>query len=71
MTTAAFLSSGVKVWSGDVNLGFDGLWMVFKAMRLDEITKEVSTNGEPLISPPTLRMSEEEETGRETASSSK
>lgn len=38
--------------------------MVFKARRLDEITKEASTDREPFSCFP--RMGEEEETARET-----
>ena len=58
MTTVASLSSW-DVWSGDVNLGTDGSWMEFKAIRLDEIIKEVSRDRET-PPPPTPRKGEEE-----------
>lgn len=45
MTTAASVNPGLE----DVNFRVDALWMAFKATRLDEITKEVSTGrGVPL-----------------------
>jgi hypothetical protein len=37
---AAFMNSG-DVWPGDGNLGSDDLWMVFKATRLGDVSKEV------------------------------
>lgn len=42
-------------------MGVDGLWMVFKATRLDEITKEVRQRAPP---PPPVGV--EEKTARET-----
>lgn len=59
MTTAASFEF-TDVWSGDVNLGTDGSWMVFKAIRLDEIIKEVSRDRGATLPPPAPRKGEEE-----------
>lgn len=36
-----------EVWAGDINLGIVNLYLVFKAMNLDEIAKKVSRDRKP------------------------
>ena len=34
----------LEVWGGDVNIGVQSIWVVFKAMRLDVITEGVGVS---------------------------